>query len=204
MYGLQIVGEIASYVGAYGTILEINPDIVILDFSMPGMRGLATLNQIKIGAPNISIVAVSEYRQDHYVASILKSGVKGHILRNAAKNEYCNAISTVSRGKIYAGTSFSANSSSTDNVQDSSIKNNIKSPTLSERETVVLRMISLGLTNKNVALSLGVTANTIDTHKRRASEKLEIYSRAKLVQYAIFNGWLGRPIQEDALAVKIA
>ncbi|GLS44241.1 DNA-binding NarL/FixJ family response regulator [Methylobacterium brachythecii] len=204
MYGFRIVGEIASYVGAYGKILEINPDIVILDFSIPGMRGLATLNQIKIETPNISIVAVSEYHQDHYVASIFKSGVKGHISRSAAKNEYSNAISTVSRGEIYDTPSFSENANSTSAPQDRSIKNKITSSTLSERETVVLRMISLGLTNKEVALTLGVTANTIDTHKRRASEKLEIYSRAKLVQYAIFNGWLGGPIQEETLGAKIS
>lgn len=191
---LEVVAEVASGPDAYRTILELNPQVAILASTMPGMRNLAILEQIHAAVPATAIILLSDYEDRSYIQRVLATGVRGYVLKCSTGSSIVEAIYAVSRGGLYLDPAVTAqmipNGSPAGSVLPGR-KDAVRA--LTEREREVLRLIALGFTNKEVAGRLGITTKSIETYKTRATYKLDIHSRAKIVQYALIQGWLEAP-----------
>ena len=184
---MQVVGEAADGRAACKLHDELQPDVTVMDVSMPGLGGAAATDQIRKHQPEAKILALTVHEDRGYLQQMLQAGALGYVLKRAAADDLIRAIRVVARGGTYldpdvAGrilgglTSRSASSTS--------------AGALSEREEEVLRLIARGLTNREIAAQLDVSVKTIETHKARAMDKLGLDGRAGIVSYAIRSGWL--------------
>lgn len=192
---LDIVAEVASGSDAYRAVLDLNPHVAILASTMPGMRSLKVLEQLKAAAPETAVILLSDYEDRNYVQCALATGVRGYVLKRSTGSSIVEAIHAVSRGGLYLDPIVAADMIPHGNFAGPHLGGRKESVrTLTGREREVLRLIALGFTNKEVAGRLGITTKSIETYKTRATYKLDIHSRAKIVQYALIQGWLEAPL----------
>lgn len=192
---LSIVAEVSTGSAAYRSIMEFSPRIAILDSAMAGMRGLAILDQLRADAEGTAIIILSDCEETTYVHRVLAAGVRGYLLKRSTGSSIIEAVHAVSRGGLYLDPAIAAQIIPTGVFGASGTTGGKPAVrALTEREREVLRLIALGFTNKEVAGRLGITTKSIETYKTRATEKLDIHSRAKIVQYAMVQGWLESPL----------
>jgi DNA-binding NarL/FixJ family response regulator len=192
---LSIVAEVSTGSAAYRSILEFGPHIAILDSAMAGMRGLAIVEQLRADAEGTAVIILSDCEETTYVHRVLATGVRGYVLKRSTGSSIIEAVHAVSRGGLYLDPAVAAQIIPTGGFGASGVtgrKPNVRA--LTDREREVLRLIALGFTNKEVAGRLGITTKSIETYKTRATDKLDIHSRAKIVQYAMIQGWLESPL----------
>lgn len=186
---MEVVAQATDGRAAVQQALEYQPDVVVMDLSMPGMRGPQAAAQMIQAYPNMRIVALTRHSEQGYVRQMLQAGARGYVLKNAAAAELIDAIRTVAAGKIYLDASLS------DRVVQNYVRTQAEpgeaaASELSAREADVVRLTALGYSNKEIASQLGISVKTVDTYKMRAMEKLDLRSRAALVRYAAQLGWL--------------
>ncbi|NEU14280.1 response regulator transcription factor [Methylobacterium sp. BTF04] len=193
--GMEIIQEATTGSDALRLIIERKPDIAILDITMPGMHGLAVLKQILAEAPTTRVVIFSAYEDSAYARDTISAGAHGYVLKRSTSQCLLQAIDAVRRGGLYLDPAIAAHlvSGNAGTTRRASGRGGRIVVTLTEREREVFKLIAFGFTNKEVAGKLGVTSKSIETYKTRASEKLDIRSRAKIVQYAILQGWFSAP-----------
>lgn len=194
--GYEVAQEAASGPEALRLILAHRPDIALLDIAMPGMHGLSILRQIQAGSPGTRVIIFSGYEDSNFVRETVAAGVRGYVLKRSAPECLLQALDAVRGGGLYLDPAVAAQIVA-GNAASAAGRISLRGPNrpmaLTEREREVFRLIALGFTNKEVAGKLGVTAKSIETYKSRASEKLDIRSRAKIVQYAMLQGWFNGP-----------
>lgn len=191
----EIVQEAASGPEALRHILDVRPDIALLDVAMPGMHGLSILRQIHAGSPTTRVVIFSGYEDSNFVRETVAAGARGYVLKRSAPECLLQALDAVRGGGLYLDPAVAAQivTGGGAGVGRINARGARGASALTEREREVFRLIALGFTNKEVAGKLGVTPKSIETYKSRASEKLDIRSRAKIVQYAMLQGWFNGP-----------
>ncbi|MCC8999138.1 MAG: response regulator transcription factor [Candidatus Contendobacter sp.] len=179
----EIVGEASSGEEAVRLAQQHQPDIAVIDVSMPGMSGIEAVPLIKRASPNTRIVALSMYGDFHYQELMFKAGASAYVLKNEAISELIDAIQAVLRGERFVssvvtpiGAPLSARSADLDQRL------------LSEREIEVLRLLAEGQRTKEVAERLGISAKTVETYRSRVMLKLGIDNLAELVKFAIRAG----------------
>jgi len=189
---LEVVGEAANGEEAILLCREKKPDIILLDLNMPGLSGLDAIEDIKRDNPGIKILVLTMHDDEGYLKRVLKSGCSGYILKRAADVELISAIRTVYRGEVFVDLSLVKHLvNDFIGPKDSDEKQHVKTVgTLSERENEVLKLIALGYTNRQIADELFLSVKTVETHKSKIKEKLNIRSRSDLVRYAMQNGLL--------------
>lgn len=186
---MEVVGEAADGEAACRFAAELSPDVVVMDVSMPIMGGAQATRRIKQERPEARVLALTVHEDRSYLQQLLEAGASGYLLKLAAADDLIHAIRTVARGGSYldpsiAGQVFLGIAGKTGTPAAS------RGVALSDREEEVLRLIARGFTNKEVAAKLDVSVKTIESHKARAMEKLDVDSRAGLVAHAIKAGWL--------------
>ena len=185
---MRVVGETGDGKLAPSLAIQVRPDVVVMDVSMPGVNGASATRQIKEASPQIRVLALTVHEDASYLQDMLGAGASGYILKRAAANELINAVRTVAEGKTYLDPQMS------DAVVESfSPERRATAPVaeeLSERELAVAKLIAQGYTQKEIASQLTLSTKTIETHKARLMEKLELRSRAELVRFACKQGWL--------------
>ena len=186
---MRVVGETGDGKLAPSLAIQVRPDVVVMDVSMPGVNGASATRQIKEASPQIRVLALTVHEDASYLQDMLGAGASGYILKRAAANELINAVRTVAEGKTYLDPQM------TDAVVESfsSERRAAAAPVaeeLSERELAVAKLIAQGYTQKEIAAQLTLSTKTIETHKARLMEKLELRSRAELVRFACKQGWL--------------
>ncbi|WP_026597334.1 response regulator transcription factor [Methylobacterium sp. 77] len=184
----EIIHEASSGAEALRLIIAQQPDIAILDMAMSGMQGFTVLRRIKAEAPDTRVIIFSSFEDASLVRETLAEGACGYVLKRSAPEHLLQALNAVRSGGLYIDPTIASHF-----VTDKRRIGTRGAMPLTEREREVFRLIALGFTNKEVAGKLGVTAKSIETYKNRASEKLDIRSRAKIVQYAMLQGWLIGP-----------
>lgn len=184
---MQVVGEAESGEGAVEKVKELNPDLVLLDISMPGMGGLKALQEIK-KISEAKVLMLTMHADEEYLKEALQAGVSGYVLKQAADSELIQAIREVVKGQIYLDSSM-AQSLVKSMYHPSRKKNNVDS-NLTEREKEVLEHIALGYTNKEIAEILTLSVKTVESHKTRIMEKIQCQKRSEMVRYAIENGYI--------------
>lgn len=184
---MDVIGEAKSGSEAVTKVKQLNPDIILLDISMPGMGGLEALEKIKKSSQS-KVLMLTMHADEKYLQEALKAGASGYVLKQAADTELLKAIRDVAQGEIYLDSNLAQDLVKSMYIPRNETKNS--DSTLTEREKEVLKLVALGYTNKEIGESLQVSVKTVETHKSRIMEKIHCHKRSDLVRYAITHGYI--------------
>lgn len=176
---IEVVGEAAEGLEALEKTKRLDPEVVLMDLSLPGMEGLEATKELKKTHPNVKVLILTMHEDRRFLYPALKAGASGYVVKRAADTELIDAIRAVSRGDAFLHPSV-ARIVVEDHVEQG----------LSDREREVLRLIAEGRTYKEMAELLAVSVKTIESYRERIKEKLNLHSRADLVRYALEKGLL--------------
>ena len=183
---MVVVGQAESGESIVRLTVAEQPDVVVMDVSMPGGDGIGATAQILRDCPTVRVVGLSRHSDPGYARRLFEAGAVGYVVKKTSVVELVKAIRVVFAGGIYV-----------DTVMKPLLKDrpygvaNARQPgALTDRETDVLRQIARGLSNKEIALDLKISVKTVEYHKARCSAKLHLSSRADIVKYAISQRWL--------------
>lgn len=187
---LAVIGEASDGRTALKMAAALNPDVAVIDISMPGLSGPKLAEQLRLACPNCKILALTVHEDRGYLRQLLEVGVVGYVVKRSATEELIRAIRIVAAGGVYldpsiAGKVLGSNHPSGPRLLSGAVAE------LSEREIDVLKLTAAGHSNKAVAAQLEIGVKTVETYKARAMEKLGFETRVELVRYALSKGWLG-------------
>lgn len=185
----EVVGEAGD--GASGVHLaeSVQPDVVIMDFTMPGLNGADATARLKQACPGVKILALTVHEDQGYFRRFFEAGATGYVLKQSPAADVFRALQVVAAGGVYLDPSL-AGKALGGIVRGGAVKATLQGDTLSDRESEVARLIARGLSNKEIAAKLAINAKTVETYKARSLAKLGLKSRADLVRYALQHGWL--------------
>ncbi len=184
---IEVVAEAENGRTAVQQVQELSPDIVIMDVSMQDLNGIEATRQIIAKYPDVKVLALSMHSDKTYVAGILSAGASGYILKDSAFDELAEAIRVVISGQFYLSSRV-ASIVTKDYVHHLSATDSSVRSTLTAREREVLQLLAEGKSTKQMAVQLHVSVKTIETHRQKIMDKLDIYSVAELTKYAIREG----------------
>ena len=184
---MEICGEAGDGRTAIKMAQELQPDIVVMDVTMPELNGLKATKQLKQLCPQMKILTLTRHTDDGYLQELLRAGASGYVLKQSASTELLRAIRAISNGGNYLDPAIAGRvmGNYAHRQIDVNAQNN-----LSEREMEVLRQIAWGYSNKEIAGHLSISVKTVESHKANAMRKLDIGSRIDIVRFAILQGWL--------------
>ena len=180
---IRIVGEASNGREAVELAESLQPDVIVMDVAMPELNGIEATRRIITAAPRARVLALSMHKDSVYVREILRAGARGYLLKDAVDSDLLNAVRSVARGEGYL-------SSAVSDAVLSDYRKHVRDPLdlLSSREREVLQMIAEGKTNKDIANSLNLSVYTVDAHRGKIMEKLNLHSTGELVRFAVRNG----------------
>jgi len=184
---LVIVGEATDGQQAVAQVKELSPDVALMDIDMPNMSGLEATKIIRKDCNKTRVLILSVHTNKEPVLQIIKSGAQGYVLKDAAPDVLVRAIEAIDNGEPF----FSPDINQivlNQYLAEANEDETAASMKLTAREKQVLAMIAEGKSNKDMANQLGVGVRTIETHRERVMDKLNIHSVAGLTKYAIANG----------------
>jgi two-component system, NarL family, nitrate/nitrite response regulator NarL len=182
---LKVVGEASDGAEAYAKALELMPDVVLMDISMPRQDGLAATQALRQASPKLKILILSIHNNKEYIFRIIQSGAHGYVSKEASPEELTGAIESVYQGEVFFSPEV-AKAALNQLVTNGGRKEPFEQLTSREREVLVL--IAEGQSNKEIANHLGIGVRTIETHRERIMRRLDIHSVAGLTRFAIANG----------------
>ena len=183
--GLEVIGEADSGRTALKLTLELKPDVVIMDVTMPDLNGIEATRQIHSEIPSVKVIALSMHSDKRLVAGILMAGASGYLLKEDCDSvELARAIQAVATNQIYLSPKISEVVVK-DYVRQLSTAVSSPFSILTPREREVLQLLAEGKSTKEIASSLHVSVKTIETHRNKIMLKLDIRSIAELTKYAI-------------------
>lgn len=187
---IDVVGEAADGQEALARVRELQPDIVLIDIAMPNLNGMEATRAIKRDYPQVQIIALTMYESDEYFFQVLNAGASGYILKKAASADLLAAIRAVYAGEVFLYPSVARRlvSDYLSRVKSGEEKSSYDGLTARERE--VLKLIAEGHTNQAIADKLVISPSTVQTHRTRIMQRLNLHNRAELIQYAMRKGLL--------------
>jgi two-component system nitrate/nitrite response regulator NarL len=184
---VEIVGEAADGQEAVSKARELHPDVVFMDTYMPLMNGLQATKVLNREVPAIKVLIHAAQNTPESVLEIVRSGARGYVMKNAPPEEMGRAIERVNRGDTYYTTE--AAHKALESIAPSPRRRGRRAaPDLSDREVEVLRGIADGKSNREIAASLGIGVRTVETHRERIMQKLNVHNMAGLIKFAIAHG----------------
>jgi len=180
----EVVGEAADGRDALRMAEELVPDIVIMDIAMPNLNGILATAQMLKKNPQIGVIILSMFSDETYLTRALSAGAKGYLLKDSADADLHNALLAVAQGKPF----FSADITKTlledymRQLQQRGLEDSYD--LLTEREKEILQLLAEGKSNKDIASMLNLSVNTVETHRTRIMQKLNLHSAAEIVLYA--------------------
>jgi DNA-binding NarL/FixJ family response regulator len=184
---MEIVGEADDGRKALELVKELEPDVVVMDISMPNLNGVDATYQIVREHPKVKVIALSMHSSSMFVADMIKAGASGYILKDCLFNELAKAIRTVHEGGVHLSQDV-VSLVVGDYMNRLSGVGGLPLESLSEREREVLQLIGEGKNTKQIAQILHVTTKAIDANRRKIMEKLHSQGTADLVRWAILGG----------------
>jgi len=180
---LQVVGEAANGREAIELAAKLKPDIVLMDVAMPELNGIEATRRMVEANGRLRVLVLSMHKEAVYVREILRAGARGYILKDAIDTELLNAVRSVARGDGYISPAISG-------ALLNDYRQTVTDPIdlLSSREREVLQLIAEGKTNKEVATRLNLSVYTVDSHRGKIMEKLNLHSAGELVRFAMKHG----------------
>jgi DNA-binding NarL/FixJ family response regulator len=183
----EIVGMVTDGRELVSKARELKPDIIVSDISMPHLNGIEAMRQLKRNDPSIKIVLLTMHNDVSYASRGFEAGASGYLLKQAAANELVTAIREVLKGRTYV-TPMVAGDLIRSYREDSDIRPDDIAYKLTPRQREVLQLLAEGMSAKEVAATLDISTRTVEFHKYRMMEALNLKTSAELVQYAIKHG----------------
>jgi two-component system, NarL family, response regulator NreC len=181
----EVVGEAADGREAVRLAEELVPDIVIMDIAMPSLNGIQAAAQIVKALPQIGIIMLSMHSDETYITRTLAAGARGYLLKDNAEVDLYRAVQVVAQGKPFFSPAI-ANTLLEDymcQMQQRGLQDSYD--LLTDREKEILQLLAEGRSNKDVAVLLNLSTNTVETHRTRIMQKLDLHSAAEIVLYAV-------------------
>ena len=180
---MEIVGEAANGREALALAEEVRPDVVVMDVAMPELNGIEATRRLAASVPHARVLALSMHKDSVYVREILRAGARGYVLKESVAGDLVKAVRAVASGEGYLSPAVS-------NAVLDDYRRHVTNPIdlLTSREREVLQMLAEGKTNKEIAAVLDLSVYTIDAHRGRIMEKLNLHSINELVRFAVRNG----------------
>ena len=180
---MQIVGEAANGREAVEAGQKLQPDVVLMDVTMPELNGIEATRRLVTASPRTRVLALSMHKDAVYVREILRAGARGYLLKDSADADLIAAVRSVAKGEGYLSPAVS-------DAVLTDYRRHVSDPLdlLTTREREVLQMIAEGKTNKEIATTLNLSVYTIEAHRGRVMEKLNLHSTGELVRFALRSG----------------
>lgn len=163
-------------------------DVVVMDLSMPGVSGVEATRRLKQRRPDLPIVSLTRHADETYLHELLRAGASGYVLKQSPHVELLRAIRAVAAGRTYVDPALTHHLAASFGADGTPLA--VKHRGLTDRETEVLRLVSQGYSNKEIAARLDVSTKTIEVHKANAMRKLGLNGRIELLRFALLRGWL--------------
>jgi two-component system response regulator NreC len=177
---MEIVGEAGNGREALDLAGKLQPDVIVMDVAMPELNGIEATRRVADVSPRSRVLALSMHKDSVYVREILRAGARGYLLKDAISSDLLAAVRAIARGEGYLSPGVS------DAVLND-YRRHVTDPIdlLTSREREVLQMIAEGKTNKDIATVLNLSVYTVDAHRGRIMEKLNVHSVTDLVRFAV-------------------
>jgi DNA-binding NarL/FixJ family response regulator len=186
---MNVVGEAGNGRAALLKARELQPDVIIMDVSMPDLNGIQVTERLKRDCQKIMVLVLTAHDDSGYLRQLLEVGASGYVLKKAAAEELIKAIRVVAAGGVYLDPAL-AGKVVGGYLGRRRLGSKPQGNEISEREAEVLRLVAWGYTNKEVAGYLRISVKTVETHKANLMQKLDLKSRVEMVRYALRQGWL--------------
>lgn len=183
---IDVVGHAANGLTALDVIEDTQPDVAVIDISLPGLGGIELARQIAQTCPAVRVLALTVHEDQPYLQQMLDAGARGYLLKRSAADELVRAIRAIADGGLFLDPAIAGKCL----VSPAEPRLPIPLANLSPREEDVLRQTAQGMSNKEIATRLEISTKTVETYKARALEKLSLKTRSDIVRYGAGRGWL--------------
>jgi len=187
---MEVIGEASDGRAAVELARQLQPDIVLMDISMPVLNGLKASAQLKRIAPDIKILTLTRHTDGAYLQELLQAGVSGYVLKQSATTELIHAIRAIAAGGKYLDSAVAGKVFTSFVARENKQRGEIRGKQLTGRESEILRHIALGYSNNEIADKMVISVKTVEAHKANSLRKLNIQSRKDIIKYAILQGWM--------------
>ncbi len=184
--GVEVVGEAADGRTAVQMVRELKPDIILMDIGMPQLNGIEATRKITAEPLKTKVIALSMHSSERLVVEMLRAGASGYVLKLSAFDEVAQAVKAVVANKRYLSPGVAG--VVIDEIMRRDAPTQSAFSTLTAREREVLQLVAEGKNTKEIAYLLGISARTVDVHRKNVMNKLELGSVAELVRYALKEG----------------
>jgi DNA-binding NarL/FixJ family response regulator len=186
--GWEICGEASTGREAVAKTIELRPDVIILDISMPDLNGADAARRIRMASKNAEILILSVHYSDQLIREIIDAGAHGYVLKTDSDRDLLLAVESLARHKQFF-TSKAKRVIKNEFIREgkfTNISTVLRNP-LSSREREIVQLLAEGKNSREVSLSLGISVKTVETHRANIMRKLEIHNVSELVRYAVRN-----------------
>ena len=184
----KVVGEAEDGAEAIRRITACNPDLVLLDLSMPKMDGISVIKDLKKRYPDIKILVLTMFKTEEYVLEVFHSGAEGYCLKSSSYDELLMGIRAVLSGKRFISPEISENVLEGYLEGRKTLKEKSSWDTLTQREREVLKLVGEGYKNREIGNYLCISVKTVEKHRANIMQKLELHTASALTAYAIEKG----------------
>lgn len=187
---MSVIGEADNGREVIHLAEKLNPDVILMDISMPELNGLIATAKLKRTLPKIKILTLTRHTDNAYLQELLQAGVNGYLLKQSAASELLRAIRVVTSGGNYLDPEITGKVLAGYTENKVKLRGEVRGERLTERESEILRHIALGYSNREIGEKMDISIKTVEAHKANALKKLDISSRREIMSYAILQGWM--------------
>jgi two-component system, NarL family, response regulator NreC len=180
---MEVVGEAGTGEEAIHSVRELQPNVAVVDLTMPGIGGLAAIRALRREGGPTKVVVLTRHKDDAYVRESMSAGTSAYVLKQSGSVQLLNAIRAAARNESYLDVALRRDPSGRGSKQGSG-------PKVSKRECDVLRLTAVGYSNNEIAAHLNISVRTVEVHKANGMRKLSLTGRADVVRYAALHGWM--------------
>lgn len=185
--GVEVIGEAADGMQLLALLREMTPDLIILDISMPKLRGLEAIQQIKSSYPQVQVLILTMHKDAEYLSYALSAGAAGFLLKQDADPELLEALTTIRRGKTYLSPAISE--VVPDLLRRRRKPDGTPKEVLSQREREILKLLAEGKSSKEIGDLLFISLRTVQNHRANIMRKLKVRRTIDLIKYAVQKGY---------------